>query len=162
MYEINVTFFFRSCFYDLFFVLFFITETEKSKMNVSESRQEPVWTLWRSHSDPCGVTETPEESLSSVKRWHSQISPPAPCFTFFSLLFFFFLLSFLFSLTHWFIHTTCCTMAALLSKWDRLNGDLYFQDYICIQLQMIWRKRGQWQWRRRRRVVSILFLCLYE
>lgn len=39
----------------------------------------------------------------------------------------------------WFIHTTCCTMGALFAKWDSLNGDLYFQDYICIQLQMIWR-----------------------
>lgn len=42
----------------------------------------------------------------------------------------------------WFIHTTCCTMGALFAKWDSLNGDLYFQDYICIQLQMIWRRRG--------------------
>lgn len=126
-------------------------KVDKSRCEPSEESQRPLW----SNGDP-------EESLSSVKRWHSQISPPAPCFTFFSLLFFF-LLSFLFSLTHWFIHTTCCTMAALLSKWDRLNGDLYFQDYICIQLQMIWRKRGQRRWRRRRRrVVSILFLCLYE
>lgn len=28
-------------------------------------------------------------------------------------------------------------MGALFAKWDSLNGDLYFQDYICIQLQMI-------------------------
>lgn len=33
-------------------------------------------------------------------------------------------------------------MGALFAKWDSLNGDLYFQDYICIQLQMIWRSRG--------------------
>lgn len=48
------------------------------------------------------------------------------------------------SLRLWFIHTTCCTMGALFAKWDSLNGDLYFQDYICIQLQMIWRggRRG--------------------
>lgn len=31
-------------------------------------------------------------------------------------------------------------MGALFAKWDSLNGDLYFQDYICIQLQMIWRR----------------------
>lgn len=30
-------------------------------------------------------------------------------------------------------------MGALFAKWDSLNGDLYFQDYICIQLQMMWR-----------------------
>lgn len=65
--------------------------------------------------------------------WHSQISPYTECFTF-SLVFFFFLF-----LRLWFIHTTCCTIGALFAKWDSLNGDLYFQDYICIQLQMIWR-----------------------
>lgn len=30
-------------------------------------------------------------------------------------------------------------MGALFAKWDSLNGDLYFQDYICIQLQSIWK-----------------------
>lgn len=68
--------------------------------------------------------------------WHSQISSWTKCFTF-PLVPFFFSLSL--SLRRWFIHTTCCTMGSLFAKWDSLNGDLYFQDYICIQLQMIWR-----------------------
>lgn len=33
-------------------------------------------------------------------------------------------------------------MGALFAKWDSLNGDLYFQDYICIQLQMILEEWG--------------------
>lgn len=44
----------------------------------------------------------------------------------------------------WFIRTKCCTKGALLAKWDSLNGDLYFQDYICIQLQMIGGGGGAW------------------
>lgn len=33
-------------------------------------------------------------------------------------------------------------MGALFAKWDSLNGDLYFQDYICIQLQIILEEGG--------------------
>lgn len=55
----------------------------------------------------------------------------------------------------WFIRTKCCTKGALLAKWDSLNGDLYFQDYICIQLQMIGGGMHGG------RLVSILFLCLW-
>lgn len=127
-------------------------KVDKSRCEPSEESQRPLW----SNGDPWGVTVICE------KVTFSNLSSNSVFYVFLPPVFFFFLLSFLFSLTHWFIHTTCCTMAALLSKWDRLNGDLYFQDYICIQLQMIWRKRGQRWWRRRRRVVSILFLCLYE
>lgn len=50
-------------------------------------------------------------------------------------------------------------MGALFAKWDSLNGDLYFQDYICIQLQMIW-KGGVAVAEGVGGVVSILFLCL--
>lgn len=51
-------------------------------------------------------------------------------------------------------------MGALFAKWDSLNGDLYFQDYICIQLQMIW-KGGVAVAEGVGGVVSILFLCLW-
>lgn len=64
-----------------------------------------------------------------MTEWHSQISSWTQSFTTPPLFF----------LRLWFIHTTCCTMGALFAKWDSLNGDLYFQDYICIQLQMMWR-----------------------
>lgn len=36
----------------------------------------------------------------------------------------------------WLIHT-CHTMGPLLAYRETPNGELYFQDYICIQLQMI-------------------------
>lgn len=63
-------------------------------------------------------------------------------------------------------------MGALFAKWDSLNGDLYFQDYICIQLQMILEEGGWdggggergggwvWWWVVVMGFVSILFLCL--
>lgn len=48
-------------------------------------------------------------------------------------------------------------MGALFAKWDSLNGDLYFQDYICIQLQMILEEGGVgWRGRRERWWVGLV------